>query len=79
LRVRKAPPSPLAPHEEISLERKKDWQPRMATQQGFWRLEAARIRWLSHPGHSEASKQRELRSSVENRTLRKQLGLNDFR
>jgi hypothetical protein len=65
--------------KKFRLSGKKDWQRRMATQQGFWRLEAARIRWLSHPGHSEASKQRELRSSVENRTLRKQLGLNDFR
>jgi hypothetical protein len=51
----------------------------MANQQGFWRLEAARIRWLSRPGPSETPKQRELRSSAENRMLRKQLGLNDFR
>jgi hypothetical protein len=34
---------------------------------------------LSHPGHSGTVKQKELHSSVENRKLRKQLRLNDFR
>jgi len=43
-------------------------------------VEPSRLRrGLSHPGHSGTAKQRELRSSVKGRRLRKQLGLNDFR